>query len=177
MADQFVGEIRLLPFMFVPEGWASCNGAQLPVSQNQVLYAVIGNQFGGNTTYFTLPNLQGSAPMGAGNGNGLTPRTLGQSGGAAGVTLLPTQMPTHQHDCTGNGFPGASDTPDNTLLFGGEPDPKFYLYKENPTNQNLVPMSPQALQNSGGNQANANQQPWLAVQFCIALDGAFPVRP
>ncbi len=177
MADPFVGEIRALPYTFVPQGWARCDGQSLPVNQNQVLYAVIGNQFGGNNGNFRLPNLQARTPMGIGSGPGLTPRNMADNGGAATISLTIPQLPAHQHSCNGNAFAGSSDTPSNSAEFGGETDPKFFLYKENPATNSLVPLAPQALTPSGGNLAHENQQPWLALQFCIALDGTFPVRP
>ena len=98
MADQFVGEIRIVPFDFAPLGWALCNGQLLAISQNTALFSLLGTYYGGNgTSNFALPNLQGSAPMNQGNGIGLTPRIMGEVGGETAVTLLVSQMPAHTH--------------------------------------------------------------------------------
>src|ERR1700684_1715964 len=98
MSDQFVAEIRIFGFTFPPTGWAYCNGQLLPISQNTALFSLLGTFYGGNgTSNFALPNLQGSMPLGQGQGPGLTPRNLGETGGSSTVTILNTQMPNHAH--------------------------------------------------------------------------------
>src|SRR5438034_4503587 len=98
MADPFVAEIRLFGFNFAPKGWAMCNGQLLPISQNTALFSLLGTTYGGNgQTTFALPNLQGSVPMGAGQGQGLSVRDLGEAGGSEAVTLLASEMPAHTH--------------------------------------------------------------------------------
>src|ERR1700755_2085298 len=98
MADPFVAEIRAFPFNFAPKGWALCNGQILPISQNTALFSLLGTTYGGNgTTNFALPNLQGCAPLQAGQGPGLTDRSLGEVGGTPTVTLLTTEVPQHTH--------------------------------------------------------------------------------
>src|ERR1700761_7211355 len=112
MSDPFVGEIRVVPFNFAPTGWALCTGQILPISQYTALFSLLGTQFGGNgTSNFALPNLQGSAPLGQGNGNGLSPRSLGETGGETSVTLLQTQMPAHSHPIGCQNSGGSSATP------------------------------------------------------------------
>src|SRR5271168_4691596 len=98
MSDQYLGEIRVVGFTFAPYGWALCNGQILSIAQNTALFSLLGTFYGGNgTSTFALPNLQGSAPMHLGNGAGLTPRVIGETGGEQAVTLLQTQLPAHTH--------------------------------------------------------------------------------
>src|SRR5579871_2910584 len=98
MSDQFVGEIRIVGFNFAPTGWATCDGQLMPISQNTALFSLLGTTYGGDgKTTFALPNLQGSTPMQAGQGPGLTLRDLGETAGEQTVTLLQTEMPAHSH--------------------------------------------------------------------------------
>src|SRR5260370_35624896 len=98
MGDQFVGEIRMFPFNFAPVGWAMCDGQLMAISQNTALFSLLGTQFGGNgTSNFALPNLQGSVPLDAGFGAGLTQRVIGEVGGSPTVTLTVSAIPTHSH--------------------------------------------------------------------------------
>ena len=100
MSDPFIGEIRMVGFPYAPVGWALCNGQSLPVAQYQALYVLLGNTYGGNTSNFNLPDLQGRVPLHAGNGTGLPAYALGSKGGAASVTLTENQMPSHTHAAT-----------------------------------------------------------------------------
>ncbi|UUZ81308.1 tail fiber protein [Paenibacillus sp. P26] len=98
MSDQFVGEIRIFAGNFAPNGWALCNGRLMLISQNTALFSLLGTMYGGDgRTTFALPNLMGRAPIGSGMGQGLTPRSVGQSGGSASVTLLNNEIPSHTH--------------------------------------------------------------------------------
>ena len=102
MADPFVAEIRIVPFNFAPRGWAFCNGQLVPISQNTALFSLLGTTYGGDgRTTFALPNLQGTAPLQAGQGLGLTLRDLGQRGGSTTVTLVEVEMPAHSHTAPG----------------------------------------------------------------------------
>src|SRR5271155_4717230 len=112
MSDQFLGEIRIVPFSFAPTEWAFCNGQLLPISQNTALFSLLGTTYGGDgRTNFALPNLQGMSPMGQGDGAGLAPATLGQTGGAATVTLAISQIPAHTHQALGVAHDGSSKSP------------------------------------------------------------------
>lgn len=171
MSDQFVAEIRIFPFNFAPMGWALCDGQLLPISQYTALFSLIGTFYGGNgTSNFALPNLQGCVPMNQGNGAGLSPRVIGETAGENTVTLLLTQLPTHSHSA--NCFSGVGDQygPQNCIWAtdaGGNNE-----YDSDGTSN----MAPGALQNVGGGQPHNNLQPYLTVNFCIALTGIFPSR-
>ena len=173
MADQFVGEIRIVPLNFAPTGWALCDGQTLPISQNTALFSLLGTQFGGNgTSTFALPNLQGSAPMNQGNGAGLTPRVMGETGGETAVTLLTSEIPAHTHTI-GVASASTSGTPGPTVVFGGGGRGKEPAYA--PASA-PVTMSPQAIGLTGGSQPHNNMPPYLTLNFVIALVGIFPAR-
>src|SRR3954452_12609990 len=98
MSDPFVAEIRIFPFNFAPKGWAFCNGQLMPISQNTALFSLLGTTYGGDgKSTFALPDMQGNAPVMAGQGSGLSLSDLGQTGGAPSITLLQSEMPSHAH--------------------------------------------------------------------------------
>jgi len=175
MADQFLGEIRLVPFNFAPFGWALCNGQILPIAQYTALFSLLGTQFGGNgTTNFALPNLQGCASMDQGNGAGLTPRVIGETGGTTSVTLLSTQMPSHSHTAQG-GAASNADAPGPTTVFGGGGRGKQPAYAP-PSPPNTVQLNGSAVGLAGGNQPHNNMSPYLTLNFVIAMTGIYPSR-
>ena len=173
MSEPFVAEIRIFAGNFAPRGWAFCNGQLLPISQNTALFSLIGTTYGGDgRTTTALPNLEGRAPMHPGRGPGLTDRRLGQRGGVETVTLTEAQMPNHTHSLMSAN--DIADTPvpvgnSFALMAGGQP------YQTDKTN-NLVPMADQALPSTGGSQAHTNLQPFLTMNFIIALVGLYPSR-
>lgn len=173
MSDQFVGEIRVFPFNFAPTGWAQCDGQLLAISQNTALFSLLGTQFGGNgTSNFALPNLQGCFPVNYGSGAGLTPRNMGDTGGEAAVTLLTTQLPSHTHAIQSAAV-ATTANPANAVLSGaarGKP-PAYASYQGS-----AVTMSGSAVSTAGGGQPHNNLPPYLALNFCIALQGIFPAR-
>ncbi len=115
MADNFLGEIRIVGFNFAPVGWAFCSGQLLPISQNSALFSLLGTYYGGDgISDFALPNLQGCAPLNFGQGNGLSSYSVGQSGGESTVTLLPSQIPSHSHVVSGNSGNGDLNNPTGT---------------------------------------------------------------
>jgi microcystin-dependent protein len=176
MSDQFIGEIRMFPFNFAPYGWAQCDGQILPISQYAALFSLLGTNFGGNgQSNFGLPNLQGQAAMDAGNGPGLTPRDVGESGGTTNVTVLYNEMPLHMHLLNGDTTVGTSKSPSGNLIGVAAINPRD-------PHEVYVPgaATTQMLANnagpSGGNLPHNNMQPYLAINFCIALSGVFPTR-
>ncbi|HEU4414228.1 MAG TPA: tail fiber protein [Candidatus Angelobacter sp.] len=173
MSDQFVAEIRIFPFNFPPKGWAFCDGQLLPISQNTALFSLLGTTYGGDgKSNFALPNLQGSAPMQQGQGPGLSLRDLGEVGGEQSVTLLQTEMPAHNHGAQAGAGGGQPSPSGNVWASGLKTGPSLY----SASGSNNVQMSPAALSISGGSQPHNNMQPFLALNFCIALLGIFPPR-
>jgi microcystin-dependent protein len=174
MADPFVAEIRIFPFNFAPKGWAFCNGQLLPLSQNTALFSLLGTTYGGDgKSNFALPNLQGSAPIHAGQGNGLSLYDLGQEGGTETVTLLQTELPIHPHGLMATVENGTQGTLTNGITMASSVAGQ--LYQTN-VNTNLVPMNVQALSIAGGSGPHNNMMPYLTLNFNIALQGVFPPR-
>ncbi|HSO22895.1 MAG TPA: tail fiber protein [Chondromyces sp.] len=171
MSEPFVAEIRIFAGNFAPRGWAFCNGQLLPLSQNTALFSLIGTTYGGDgRTTTALPNLQGRAPMHPGRGPGLTDRRLGERGGVETVTLSEAEMPNHNHPLQGVAEPADRPAPGGAVLaraVGAAP------YGAD-TSQ--VPMADEALPPTGGSQAHNNLQPFLTVNFIIALVGLYPSR-
>lgn len=179
MSDPYIGEIKMFGGDFAPSSYAFCDGQLLLINQNTALFSIIRTTYGGDgTTNFALPNLQGRAAMGAGSGPGLTPRQLGEARGEAAVTLHPAQMPLHNHQLHCNEAAGDTASPENATfgLVGGRGRPPFYANSAPPPGDDKVSMSGTAIGRTGGNQAHNNMQPYLAVNFIIALQGLFPPR-
>lgn len=174
MSDQFVAEIRIMPFSFAPTGWAFCNGQILAISQNTALFSLLGTNYGGNgTSNFGLPNLQGMTALGTGQGPGLSPYVTGQTGGESTVTLLYTQMPAHTHIARA-AVTGGMDSPASNC-WGESKIGKTALNVYAPAGANTS-MNPVALSASGGNQPHNNMPPYLTLNFVIAMQGTFPPR-
>ena len=171
MSDPFVAEIRVFAFNFAPTGWAACNGQILPISQNTALFSLLGTTYGGNgQSTFALPNLQGSSPMHPGQGPGLSLRNLGESGGSETVTLLKSEMPLHSHLPRASAGDSTDQTPQNSFHAVG------IGIGQHATATNLIPLSSNAVAPTGGSLPHNNMQPYLTVNFCIALQGVFPPR-
>ena len=174
MADPFVAEIRIFPFNFAPKGWAFCDGQLLPLSQNTALFSLLGTTYGGNgRSNFALPDLQGRAPMHPGQGSGLSLYDLGQTGGSETITLLQSEMPAHAHGMRANvDFPAnvQAPGPDRSL----SPSTGGVAY--GPQGGSAAQFSPQAVGVTGSSFPHNNMQPYLTLNFCIALQGVFPPR-
>jgi microcystin-dependent protein len=176
MSDPFVAEIRIVGFNFPPTGWAYCNGQLLPISQNTALFSLLGTYYGGDgKSTFALPDLQGSVPIEQGQGAGLSERFLGELSGSPTVTLLQSEIPQHTHFAVADGSGGGNQAVPNgnswSSLSGRTPPP---LYA---SSANTV-MSPQfATGITGSSFPHNNMQPYLALNFIIALQGIFPARP
>ena len=175
MSSPFVAEIRMFGGSFAPVGWATCNGQQMPMSQNTALFSLLGTYYGGDgKTNFCLPNLQGSAAMGQGSGNGLSPRFIGESAGEQNVTLIQTEMPAHTHTAQGSSTVAGQLTPvGNAWASGQKGFGSFYVQSAPATN---VQMSPLGTSINGGSLPHNNMMPFLTLNFCIALQGIFPAR-
>lgn len=176
MTEPFVGEIQLFGFNFNPRGWALCNGATLPIQQNTALFSLLGTSYGGNgQSTFQLPNFVGRAGCEQGNGPALSPRFLGDTFGTNAVSLNSDQMPSHSHalvaysqsDATMKSGTPAANSSFSTL---GNADARYFGAA--PANANFDPSMIGV--SSGGNIPHANQQPYLGLNFCIALQGIFP---
>ena len=176
MSDPFVGEIRMFGGNFAPKGWAFCNGQTLAINQNQALFSLIGTYYGGDgVSNFQLPNLQSSLPMGQGNGNGLTPRVVGETGGEANVTLTTPSLPNHTHTFSASGSPASTTTIANNLpatLANGT----FYTHNSGSPAPTFGNLQQQSVVLAGSGQPHGNLMPSLCVTFIIALQGIFPSR-
>ncbi len=171
MSEPFVGEIRMFGFSFAPLGWALCNGQLLPISQNTALFSLLGTTYGGDgRTTFALPDMRSRVPVCQGQGAGLSSYAEGQAGGAETVTLAAAQMPGHTHSVKASSSAAASDQP------GGRALARSYsgIYAAEPDATTV--MNPTMLGDAGGSEPHANIQPYLTVNFCIALTGIFPSR-
>ena len=172
--DPFVAEIRIVPFNFAPKGWAFCDGQLLPLSQNTALFSLLGTIYGGDgKSTFALPDLQGSTAMHPGQGAGLSQRSPGQIGGSQTVTLLVSEMPAHTHALNATTSPSTTTLPAANTSLGRSAGGAFYRNSTGP----FTTMAPQALPPAGGSLPHNNLQPYLTLNYIIALQGVFPQRP
>ena len=161
MSEPFLGELKLMSFNFAPKAWAQCNGQLLPINQNQALFSLLGTMYGGNgQTTFALPDLRGRVPLHRGR------HTQGQKIGEEAHTLISNEMPTHNHN--------VSASSQN----GDQAGPKILAGASNAYSgpSNLTTIAPGTVSNVGGSQAHENRQPYLVLNWCIALQGVFPSR-
>ncbi len=164
MSEPFIGEIRMFGFDFPPRGWANCSGQTLPIAQNQALFSILGTTYGGNgQTNFQLPNLQGKAPIHFGN-----EIALGQQGGEQAHTLIVNEIPQHQHSVSASTAAVNSGTPAASYLTTQATDAMYATAGNATMSGTTTP--------TGGNQPHENMQPYLVVNFSIALVGVFPSR-
>ncbi|MBX9806771.1 MAG: tail fiber protein [Flavobacteriaceae bacterium] len=169
--DPFVAEIRIFPFNFAPRGWAWCNGQLLPLSQNTALFSLLGTMYGGNgTNNFALPDLQGRTPMHPGQGPGLSLHDLGETGGSETVSLLQSEIPSHNHSLMTSNLNSQSTVPTNKILGRGNPVKVFS------SGAPSTVMGTNSIAPSGGSLPHNNMMPYLTMHFCIALQGVFPPR-
>jgi microcystin-dependent protein len=173
MSNPFVAEIRIFTGNFAPKGWAFCDGQLLPISQNTALFSLLGTFYGGDgKSTFALPNLQGSAPMHQGQGNGLSARFLGEMSGTEFVTLLTSEMPAHAHLENGSNTQSTQQSPIGNFSSGSTQNKRYAAAAVNPdTTMNLNSIAP-----TGGSLPHNNMPPYLFLNFIIALQGVFPPR-
>lgn len=163
MAEPFLSEIRIMSFEFAPKGWALCNGQLLPINQNQGLFSLLGTTFGGNgQTNFALPDNRGRTPIHVGSGH-----TLGERGGEQAHTLSIAELPTHTHVQNASSNQGSLNDPTGAVI--AKSAQNAYAAPGN-----LGAMNAAVVTNTGGSQAHLNMQPFLTLNFCIALQGIFP---
>ena len=173
MADQFIGEIRIVGFNFPPTGWAFCNGQPMPISQNTALFSLLGTFYGGDgRSTFALPDMQGNAPIAQGQGPGLTQRFIGETSGSSSVTLLQQQIPSHTHNLQAYARPATSADPTNNSI-SRSANTAAYV-------DDVIASRVQLAANSGSIVGSSlphnNMQPYLVLNFVIALQGIFPPR-
>lgn len=174
MANPFLAEIRIFPFNFPPKGWAFCDGQILPLSQNTALFSLLGTVYGGDgKSNFALPNMQGNAPMHPGQGPGLSLHDLGETGGSDTVTLLESEIPSHNHALMVQPLMATTQTPGPNKSLARARTVNAY---STVTTSNLTQMSASAVAPSGGAQPHNNLMPYLTLNFCIALQGVYPPR-
>ena len=162
MSEPFLGELKLMSFNFAPKAWAQCNGQLLPINQNQALFSLLGTTYGGNgQTNFALPDMRGRVPLHRGSSF-----TQGQRLGQEAHTLISSEMPAHNHI--------VSASSQN----GNQADPKIFAGASNAYSgpSNLTTIAPGTVSNVGGSQPHENRQPYLVLNWCIALVGIFPSR-
>jgi microcystin-dependent protein len=176
MSEPFIGEIRPFGFNFPPRNWAACNGQLLSISQNTALFSILGTTYGGNgITTFGLPNLQGCFPISRDQGPGLNYRTQGETGGSQTETLQTTAMPMHNHMLNCSTTPANQTTPAGNVpaAGAGQRGAKFYANAPGtPVQMNATTLTP-----TGGGLPHNNMPPYLAVNYCIAINGIYPSRP
>jgi len=174
MSDPFLAEIRMFCGNFAPVGWATCDGQLLPISQSTALFSLLGTQYGGDgRTTFALPNLQARAPLGQGQGPGLSSYVVGQDVGEATVTLLASELPVHTHTANGRAADGTHPSPAANMWGQARVGRVNDLMYGTPA---TTTMSGGALATVGGGQPHNNRPPYLTVLFIIALQGIYPPR-
>lgn len=172
MSEPFVGEIRMFAGNFAPRGWAFCDGQLLAVSQNDALFSLLGTIYGGDgRTTFALPDMRGRIPIHAGSGPGLSDRRLGSKGGQENVTLTTNQLPSHSHTPKASGALATSPNP-QTNVTGTSTTLNAFIANDPPT----AALNSSTITAVGGSRSHTNLQPFICINFIIALFGIYPSR-
>jgi microcystin-dependent protein len=175
VSEPFIGEIKIMANNFPPRGYAVCAGQLLSIAQNTALFSILGTYYGGDgRTTFGLPNLQGNVPLMVGQGPGLSPYTLGETGGAPGIMLTSDELPSHTHTVSASAEQGAFPIPGPDRLFAQSKNGNAY---QSTTSQSLTPLAQQAITRTGNSAPHNNMQPYVALNIVIALEGIYPARP
>ena len=173
MLEPFIGAICMFGFNFAPKNWATCDGQLVQIQQNTALFSLIGTTFGGNGVQtFGLPDFRGRVPVHQGQSTSGTVYTMGEAAGSETITLTTSQMPMHNHMVNANSANGDTGAPAGAIFANSGATDREYLSTGQPNEQ----MSPNIVSQNGGNQPHDNMQPFLTVNFCIALYGIFPSR-
>jgi|LakWasMet44_HOW7_FD_contig_21_137184_length_1799_multi_14_in_0_out_0_2 microcystin-dependent protein len=182
MSDSFLGEIRMFAGTYEPQGWKFCNGQSLSINGNEALYSLIGVQYGGDgVNNFALPNLQGRTPIGQGTGTGLTPRTIGQTGGQTAVTLTTSEIPSHTHSVLATTSAANASTPGNTVILATPSTSTTTMYLKvdaTDTKQRAFAFDSNAISPQVGTsgQPHNNVMPSYGMNFIICINGLYPSR-
>ena len=177
MSEPFVGEIRMFTYNFAPRNWVYCDGQLLEISQNTMLFSIVGDRYGGDgRVTMGIPNLNGRVPLHKGTGPGLSPYILGQWHGFSAIKLSNNNIPSHTHEVYAMKTSATESIPSTTLM---PAKGIVTIYKQNPSD--LVQMSSKSLafaggQTNGDTDAHINMQPYTTVAFCIATEGDYPPR-
>ena len=174
MAEPFIGEIRMVGFLYAPKDWANADGQMMSIQQNPALYSLYGTTYGGDGVQtFGLPDFRGRVPIHVGHGAGLPDFYQGEAGGWPTVVLQADECPVHTHPATANAKAAAADQPSPDGNFWAQPGRNGFAIDSDCT------MNPSAVEvgaNSGG-QPHMNMQPFLTIRFCVSLEGIYPQRP
>ncbi len=178
MITPYIGEIRLFAGVRCPAGWAFCDGRSLPISAYNDLFSLIGNTYGGSSTTFGIPDFRGRIVLSSGPGIGLSPRNLAQTGGTETITLTLAQMPAHTHSfAVSTATTGSTPSPSSYTFVGiptsSQPSPVCYI-PDAPSGLTVQPLNAGVVTETGGGAAHNNMQPFLAVNYIMALEGVFP---
>lgn len=180
MTEGFVGEIRLFAGNFNPQNWALCNGQNMSIAQNDVLFSLIGTTYGGDGIQtFKLPDFRGRVPVGQGQGQGLTQRTIGEASGTETCTVLSSQMPSHTHPVAASAANATSTAPGPLMLYGAmQPAGAISgLYTNATAGGAVVQLDTRAISNAGSSQPHDNMMVTTCISFIMALEGIYPQRP
>ena len=183
--EELLGQIEIFAFGYAPRGWLPCNGQLLPISQYQALFSLLGVTYGGNGVQtFALPDLRGSTPIGQGAGANLTPRVMGEVVGQASVTLLTSQIPTHNHGLAANTTSATpnTQTPSSSVVLTqtSGTDERGTVVQYNVYTPGTAPdqmLAAGAIGSAGGSAPHNNMMPSLGLNFCICTSGLYPSRP
>ena len=179
MSEPFIAEVRSFGFTFAPHGWAQCNGQLMSIAQNPALFSILGTTYGGDgQVTFALPNLQGRIPMHWGNGPGGLSTQIGEVMGQSSITLLTPELPMHNHGVTAAVVQTGAGTersalPTSTSFLSAATGEA--VYQKSPAVADTL-FSPRAISPAGGSLPHENMQPYLVLNFCMALEGIFPAR-
>jgi microcystin-dependent protein len=178
MADPFMGEIRLFAGTYAPQGWLPCDGRSLPISDNEILYSIIGETYGSaGAGQFNIPNMIERLPIGAGQGTGLSNYTIAETGGAVTVTLTQAEVPSHGHSFNVSNQDATAITPGETVTFGNPPSQtSFYIDTAQPTKA-ILDFSSNAVSSFGSSEQHPNTMPTLTIFYIICVDGLYPTPP